>query len=255
MTCTVHRIVVPRRAVVCCLGAAVVGLLAAAPALAGSVTGPTVISTDADTGLSSASTFTHKLDFIADGSPATINGVAFTAAGTSGANYASTNIPGQITEAQFNLGGAGTGAAAGSGLHKLLTDFYYNSNANGAGQAETLTLRGLTPGTNYRLRLFYRQWDANEANTRFTDLSFNEGSGPATTLRVNQDESENARMLIYDYTAGTAGTLLISFLEGGNTPSASWHQYGLSNEVVPEPATIGLISVAAAALLARRRRR
>ena len=201
--------------------AALASLVVGGATLAGTITGPTVISTDADTGISTSSTYTHKLDFIADGSPATINGVAFTAAGTSGANWASTNIPGSITEAQFNLGGAGTGAAAGSGLHKLLTDFYYNSNGNGAGQAETLTLRGLTPGTNYRLRLFYRQWDANEDNTRFTDLSFNEGSGTPTTLRVNEDESENARMLVYDYTAGTAGTLAISFQEGGNSPSAS----------------------------------
>ena len=236
------------------LFASVVGL--AGPALAaGTIIGPTVISTDADTGISSASTFTHRLDFIADQSAATINGVAFTAAGPSGANYSSTNIPGQITEAQFNLGGAGTGAAAGSGLHKLLTDFYYNSNANGAGQAETITLRGLTPGTPYRLRMFYRQWDANEANTRFTNLSFDEGSGSPATIRINQDESENARMLIYDYTPGTAGTLLISFGEGNNTPSASWHQYGLSNEVIPEPGSMTLLAVAAASLLARRRGR
>lgn len=224
-----------------------------AVALAGEITGPTVISTDADTGLSSANTFTHRLDFIADGTAATINGVAFTAAGASGANWASTNIPGSITEAQFNLGGAGTGAAAGSGLHKLLTDFYYNSGLNAAGQAETITLRGLTNGTQYRLRMFYRQWDANEANTRFTNITFNEGIGTGS-IRVNQDESEAARMLIYDYTAGPNGTLVVSFAEGSNTPLASWHQYGLSNEVIPEPATLGLLGIAAAALLVRRRR-
>jgi hypothetical protein len=237
------------------VAAAVASLMIGGSALAGSITGPTVITTDADTGISTSTTYTHKLDFIADGSPATINGVAFTAAGASGANWASTNIPGSITEAQFNLGGAGTGAAAGSGLHKLLTDFYYNSNANGAGQSETLTLRGLTPGTNYRLKLFYRQWDANEANTRFTDLSFNEGGASPTTLRVNEDESENARMLVYDYTAGTAGTLVMGFGEGGNTPSASWHQYGLSNEVVPEPGAMALVGMAGLAALARRRAR
>lgn len=224
-----------------------------AVALAGEIVGPTVISTDADTGLSSSNTYTHRLDFIADGTAATINGVAFTAAGPSGANWASANIPGQITEAQFNGGGAGTGAEAGSGLHKLLTDFYYNSGLSAAGQAETITLRGLTNGTQYRLRMFYRQWDANEANTRFTNITFNEGVGTGS-IRVNQDESEEARMLIYDYTAGPNGTLLISFAEGGNAPLASWHQYGLSNEVVPEPAALGVLGIAAIGLLGRRRR-
>jgi hypothetical protein len=227
--------------------------LRAPAALGGQVTGPTVISTDADTGIRTGVTYTHLLDFIADGSAATINGVPFTAAGATGANYTSTNLPGQITEAQFNLGGAGTGAAAGSGLHQLLTDFYYNSNQNGAGQAETITLTGLTPGTPYRLRLFYRQWDAAEANTRFTDISFNEGNATGFA-RINEDESENARVLVYDYTAGPGGTLSMSFLEGANNPPASWHQYGLSNEVVPEPASLAPAAVAATTLLRRRRR-
>ena len=229
-------------------------LLYAPVVFGGQVVGPTVISTDADTGIRSGATYTHQLDFLADGSAATINGVPFTAAGATGANYTSTNIPGQITEVQFNLGGAGTGAAAGSGLHKLLTDFYYNSNANGAGQAETISLTGLTPGTPYQLKLFYRQWDADENNTRFTDITFNEG-GATGFVRVNQDLSESARMLVYNYTAGPGGTLSMSFLEGGNTTAASWHQYGLSNEVVPEPGSLALAGIAAAALLARRRRR
>jgi PEP-CTERM motif-containing protein len=233
--------------------AAVICLACAPVAFGGELTGPTVISTDADTGIRTGTLYTHRLDFIADGSAATINGVPFAAAGLTGANYTTTNLPGTINESQFNLGGAGTGAAPGSGLHKLLTDFYYHGVPNPAGLAETLTLRGLTPNVPHRLRMFYRQWDANEANTRFTDISFDEGGGTGF-IRVNQDESENARMLVYDYTPGPAGTLSISFLEGGNTPAASWHQYGLTNEVVPEPASAGLLGLAALGLLARRRR-
>jgi MYXO-CTERM domain-containing protein len=234
--------------------AAVIGCwLVAGVARAGTVSGPTVISTDADTGISAGTTYTHLLDFIADNSAATINGVAFTPAGRTGTGFTSANIPGQILESQFNLGGAGTGAAAGSGLDKLLRDFYYNSTNNGAGQSETITLTNLTPGQPYRLKLFYRQWDMNEANTRFTDVSLDEGSGSPTTVRVNQDESEAARMLVYDYTAGAAGRLVMSFTEGGNTPAASWHQYGLSNQVVPEPAALAAAALGAALLLRRRR--
>ena len=151
-------------------------------------------------------------------------------------------------ESFFNGGGAGTGAAPGSGLHKLLTDFYYNSTAKGDGQAETITLTGLTPGLAYRLRMFYRQWDANEANTRFTDITLNNGVA-SDSIRVNQDLSKEARMMVYDYVAGPAGTLNISFLEGGNNPAASWHQYRLSNEVIPEPASIALLALGALPLL------
>ena len=220
-------------------------------AFGGTVIGPVVISTDADTGISNLVAYSHKLDF-GNLTGATINGVAFTAAGRSGPNFTTANMPGTINEDQFNLGGAGTGAAAGSGLHKLLTDFFYNSTNNGAGQSEVITFTGLTPDAPYRLKMFYRQWDANEANTRFTDISFDEEVGNGT-IRVNQDESENARMLVYEYTAGPSGTLTIDFAEGGNTPSASWHQYGLSNEVVPEPAGLGVLAIGALGLLRRRR--
>jgi hypothetical protein len=233
----------------------VVILVSGGVSYGGTITGPTVIVNDADTGIATGITYTHLLDFISDQSAANINGVQFTAAGRTGANYTSTNIPGQILESQFNGGGAGTGAAPGSGLHKLLTDFYYNANPIVAGQAETVTLRGLTPGVPHRLRMFYRQWDANEANIRSTELSFDEeDAGGPTVLTVNQDESEAARMLVYDYTAGPSGILTISFLEGGNTPPASWHQYGLSNEVVPEPSSACLLGAVAFAMLARRRR-
>ena len=232
--------------------AGVAVVLGGGAASAGTITGPTVISTDADTGIATGTTYTHLLDFIADNSAARINGVQFTPAARTGAGYTSTNIPGQILETQFNGGGAGTGAAAGSGLHKLLTDFYYNSNANGAGQSETITLTGLIPNQPYRLKMFYRQWDANEVNTRFTDVRFNEETA-SNSIRVNQDESEAARMIVYDYTAGPAGRLAVTFTEGANTPASSWHQYGLSNEVVPEPGSLFLLGFGALGLLARRR--
>jgi hypothetical protein len=231
---------------------ATASLAFAGAAFGGTAIEPVIISTDAETGIGPGISYSHLLDF-GNLNAATINGVPFTAAGRSAANFTSANIPGTINEADFAAGGAGTGAAAGSGLHKLLTDFFYNSSANGSGQSEIITLTGLIPNVPYRLRMFYRQWDANEDMTRFTDISFNEETGDGF-IRVNQDESENARMLVYEYTPGPSGTLVIDFLEGSNIPSASWHQYGLSNEVVPEPTALGLIGISALGLLARRRR-
>ena len=236
------------------LTAAIAVALGTAAANAGTVGGPTIISADADTGLTTTATYTHLLDFIADGSPATVNGVAFTAADRTGANYTSANISGEIPETSFNAGGAGTGAT-GAGLDKLLRDFYYNGVQNPNDMAENITLTGLTPGTQYLTRIFYRQWDANEANTRNTVINFNEGTGTGS-ITVNQDESENARMITYSYTAGPNGTLSIDFVEGNNAVPASWHHYGMSNEVIiPEPAAMSLIGLGAAGMLGWRRRR
>jgi len=246
---------ISRRALRLCFAAPVVCLSVGTAALGGTITGPTVIGTDADTGIGTGTTYTHLLDFIADSSAAKINGVQFLAAGRSGTGFTTGNIPGQILESQYNLGGSETGAETGSGLEKLLKDFYYNSTNNGLGQSETVTLTGLTAGRSYRLKLFYRQWDANLANTRFTDLTFNNGSGTNDTLRVNEDESDAARMIVYDYTAGPTGRLVVSFAEGGNASPASWHQYGLSNEVVPEPGALALGCLCAVGFLARRRSR
>jgi hypothetical protein len=233
--------------------ASIVTLAFSGAAFGGTVIDPVIVSTDAETGIGPGIVYTHALDF-GNLTGATINGVPFTAAGRSGSNFTTANMPGTINENQFNLGGAGTGAAAGSGLHQLLTDFFYNSVNNGAGQSEVITLTGLVPAVPHRLRIFYRQWDANEDNTRFTDITFYDETGDGF-IRVNQDESENARMLVYEYTAGPSGTLVIDFFEGGNIPSAaSWHQYGLSNEIVPEPTSLGILGVGALALLARRRR-
>ena len=82
--------------------------LLAGAAHAGSVS-YTKVTNDADSGIDSANTYTHAIDFEASGSGATINGVAFTSANGSTANFTRTSANG--TDNNHN----GTGVVSTSG--------------------------------------------------------------------------------------------------------------------------------------------
>jgi hypothetical protein len=222
-------------------------------ASAGIISGPFTVTNDASTNISTANTYTHLLDFIADGSPATINGVGFTAAGTSGTNWSSTNFGGLVTEGNYMAGGLGTGAVSGSGAEKLLKDFYYNA-LNPLTNVETLTLTGLTPGTQYETHVYYRAWNTTN---RTTAVKFDEGGGLDQTIIVDQNAPvATAKYLSYLFTAGASGKLIMSYTPSGGNTSASWHNYGVTNQVVvPEPSSLVLAGCGLAALMRLRRRR
>jgi hypothetical protein len=225
-------------------------------ASAGIISGPFTVTNDASTNISTANTYTHLLDFIADGSPATINGVGFTAAGTSGTNWSSTNFGGLVTEGNYMAGGLGTGAVSGSGAEKLLKDFYYNSASDPLTNFETLTLTGLTPGTQYETHVYYRAWES--AKNRTTAVKFDEGGGLDQTITVNPDAPAvaTAYYLSYLFTAGASGNLIMSYTPSGGNTGGSWHNYGVTNQVaVPEPSSLVLAGCGLAALMRLRRRR
>ncbi|MDY0169808.1 MAG: autotransporter-associated beta strand repeat-containing protein [Thermoguttaceae bacterium] len=186
----------------------------------GAVTGPVYFTTDAETGISADKTYTHALDFFAGwgSSPAvaTINGVAFTNAGTSGSNWS--GLPASAT------GNTSTGMADDGGMHELLKDFHYGGNP------AVVTLSGLTAGETYELRLYNRRWGGN----RFQEFVFDEdGAGPiATVLVFDQDATTTPSYIGYRYTAAS-DSMTVSVLPrvAGNT----YHFYGLTNEVVPLP--------------------
>ena len=173
---------------------------------------PVNFNNDAGTGISAAKTYTHALDF-ADGPDIAINGVNFTGAGLSGANW---NLAG----APF---AAGNGATAATGdISRLLTSFYYNGNP------ATLTLSGLAPGTNYETRLYARQWGGDRTQL----FNFSSGSASNSTF-FNTDASGSASYMGFRYTADASGTAtLTTHMIGDGT----YHWYGLSNEVVAAPA-------------------
>lgn len=204
------------------------------------------ITDDASTGISSSKTYTHAFDLHRGGAdphggndalPLTINGVPFASGETTGTDavhggsYTTTNLGNTFD----NLNTTQTG-----GIGDLLDDFIYQS-ANGS----TVTLNGLTPSTSYRA-VFYVPTEFGGASQTITANDASPGS--LTTDRGG------GKGIAYDYTTGPASTS-ITFTFSADNGNDGFHQYGFTNEVVPEPASAGLCGVAALGLLGRRRRR
>ena len=251
------------------------GLCLSPAALGGTLTTFTFTS-DATSQISSSKTYTAKADPGSSGTgPATVNGVVFdrgalsTSAGSAvgvdtytapGVTYTIPAGAGQVGPLAFN-GGNGFDLPGGSSA-QLLTDMVFTSNGAGQGNVTRLTFTGLTAGQQYSARIYYRAWDA--ATARPSTITFDEdGAGPlgASAGSVDEDAGNNsdgiANVLAYNYTAvsnGAGGALPLIVNFTADTGNNSWHLYGVTNEVVPEPATAGVLGVAGLGLLARRRR-
>lgn len=194
---------------------------------------------DADSGLSVDKTYTHLLDFPANGNPATVNGVTFLAAGMSGSagGYAWSTVdpPGGIWNDAPN-------DSTRSGIDRLAWDFIYGS------MDFTITLSGLTPGKAYESRLYFRNFNNN---TRFTTFTFTAGARPAGSLYYNPDTGvKGSRSWVgCRYTADAAGTLAIRIVSHVSTDKC--HLYGLSNEELASTSEPVLTVAPAAAADAR----
>jgi autotransporter-associated beta strand protein len=172
---------------------------------------------DADCGITPDKTYTHLLDFPANGNPATVNGVTFTAAGTSGSvgGYAwafSGSVPsGAINTAPDD--------STRTGIDRLLWDFQYNAQGN-----STITLSGLTPGSAYEMRVYFRNY-AN--NPRVLDFTFTAGGHEVGRLTHNPDTGTRS-WVGCRYLADAAGS--ISMTIAISSTGHTCHFYGLSNE-------------------------
>lgn len=201
-------------------------------AQAGTLGTPVQITNDADSGVDNSLTYTHTLD-LGNGGGTTINGVSFPAGlgDGGGAGYLD-GINGWFTTTPSTHGGnPNTGGVTGD-INNLLTDMRYGP----VGSPASLRFTGLTPGTTYTSRIYYRQWGAGN---REHDLTFSEDGGNSlvSVATIDQDATNTANYIDYTYTAqaspaGGAYPLEVLFTQTPSNPgNASWHLYGASNHV------------------------
>ncbi len=180
----------------------------------------TAFSGDAASGVSGAKTYSHLLDFNASNGTTVVEGVSFLSAGTSGND--GNGHAWSLTGAGVTFGGGG-----GSGISKLLSDFYYNGNPG------NLTLSGFTPGSTYEVRLYNR--DFGPAGERLQNATFTAGGVTETLSNYDQNGIVGSNFLAYQFRADSGGQITVAMapLNPGNT----FHWYGLSAEAVTSFAT------------------
>ena len=222
----------------------VISAFAAHPAHGAGTFSSAPINGDADSGISPSKTYTHAVDLagtFGGTDPGTaVNGVPFVIGSPTGSNYSTTGF---VT----NLGGIASNStpSGDNTLADVLADFFYNGTGTGTG-VETLTLTGLTPGTSYTTTFYNMGFDLTR--TRVNTVTTSDGG--STVFDQNSTAEGIPSVLRYTFTA--AGPSL-TFTFAPQNVGAPFHQYGFTNEVVPEPgAALCLLAVTPAALRRRR---
>jgi hypothetical protein len=185
---------------------------------------------DASSGIDSRYVYTHAFNF-GSGSATTINGVAFT--GVGGGNparpdvFAVTGVPNVFNNDANNL-------PDGSGSRTLANDFIYGGNPG------TLTLHGLTPGTQYLLTMYSVGWEDAGRTVRFT-------AAGGQRLEVDQDTylDNNGIRIMYEYTADSSGSVAVANSQAG---IGTHHMYGFSNRELQLPGSQPSLQIAAIAV-------
>jgi fibronectin-binding autotransporter adhesin len=162
-------------------------------------------SLDGSALVNTSKSYVQLLDFGND-TAATVNGVAFTTAGTSGAGFALTGATTLFPE-------SGTPA----GYSQLMSDFYYGGNPG------TLTFSNLTPGSAYEAVLYTQvgAWANRVQNATFTN-------GTSVETLSNLDEGA-VGAVVYGFVAqDPSASIRMTPTVGTNT----FHWFGASLEQV-----------------------
>lgn len=197
---------------------------------------------DEASGIASTNTYLAALDFGDDTSDLVINGVNFTQVSVAGNGTGTANMP-EFSGVDANYGGSwsltasntagdaagfaglatdavgNVGLQADGNLQLLLTDVSYIVGAMPPGNFGRLVLGGLTPGAQYSLRYYYRQWNAN----RPIDFTF-DGQGTNETIRVDLDAG-GANYVDYDFVASKTNVTLTLTV---NVTQQGPHFYGVT---------------------------
>lgn len=208
-----------------------------------------IANTDAASGIDASKTYTAKTTFGSD--PVTVNGVTFDGVVQSGPTGNIVSAPGITANAvgaypewkndAEDMGFPNGTNIADGGFKNLVTQFRYTSAQT---DSTAYVLSDLVAGTTYDLRVYGRLWTFS---TRTVSLDFT-GDGATTNYTFNEDGTADGWFVSHVFTYDGAST------PGFTVSTNNFHAYGLSNEVVvPEPASLGLLS-AAGLLLGRRRR-
>jgi hypothetical protein len=170
---------------------------------------------DASSGVDGSKFYTHAFNFGAVATDTTINGVTFK--GIAGANPSTP----QFTTAGYGSVFAGPDAniltADGGASSAMAQQFIYG------GPVQTITLRGLHPGTEYVFTLYSVGFDPRAYGRAAT---FRVGDDRRT---INQDDFGNdiGIRFSYQYTADASGT--ITFTMEPTDAGSTIHTYGFAN--------------------------
>ena len=171
----------------------------------------------ATSGLDPRYRYTHAYSFGASGS-FSLGGIAFT--GIAGGNP---SVEGRLSTANFGSFTANDDNNLSDASRSLANDFVYGSSA-----VQTVTLRGLIPGTRYVLSLF-----SVGADSTSRDFTL---QGAMGQVAVNQNAfgNNNGIRIDYKYLADSSGSATITITPVGG----SFNLYGLANREAAPSATL-----------------
>jgi hypothetical protein len=210
----------------------------------------TAWNNDSDSGISSAKTYTHAVNF-ANAGTTTVNGVDFIGSGTalpqSGPNWVFNNASPALGAYPISAVGETpnvTGAGAG-----LVTDCLIDANGFTSGE---LTLSGLTPGQEYIFTLYGIGLNWMSDNSRSNYFATSDGS-TITMLDQKEFGGDNGQILNYTYTAPANGVFSIAAAPAVTNAGGVYCWYAFSNTQVPEPTILVLLGLLGLAFFCRKK--